>query len=164
MRRAAVVAIFGVLGVVGVASAPAAQQRSACTAGVHKFGDVQARTFCGPAKATVVFGGKTIGFSGGVCERGPAYVAVNIGTVVLGQTKKRKPEYFGLIVGKAPIIGGTPASRDGTYKAQAVTFAHAGKGVAVFSGMVTLAGGRKRGTFTGKTFGDNKPVKGTFTC
>jgi hypothetical protein len=164
MRGAAAGAIVGIVGAVGVTSAAAAVQRVGCTAGVHPYGGASARTFCGPAKARVVLGGKTIRYAGGNCERGPAYLSLNIGTVVLGTSKKPKPEYLGLLVGKAPIVGGTPAARDGTYKPQALAVDHAGKGYAILQASVTLAGGRRRGTFTGRIFGTNAPVKGIFTC
>ena len=99
-----------------------------------------------------------------ICFIGMEYLAVNIGTVVLGTTTKPKPEYFGLLVGKAPILGGTPAAHDGTFKAQAVSAHHAGKGYALISATVTLSHSRSRGTFTGKVFGSNASVHGTFRC
>ena len=83
---------------------------------------------------------------------------------MLGTTTKPKPEYFGLLVGKAPILGGTPAAHDGTFKAQAVSAHHAGKGYALISATVTLSHSRSRGTFTGKVFGSNASVHGTFRC
>src|ERR1700759_4545172 len=69
-----------------VAAAPASRALSACTAGMTTGGGAQARVFCGPAKATVQIGGKTLTFKGGSCERTSTYVALNIGTVVLGST------------------------------------------------------------------------------
>ena len=89
---------------------------------------------------------------------------MNIGTVVLGTSTKPKPEYFGLLVGKAPIVGGTPAPRDGTYKPQALAVDHAGKGYAILQSSVKLQGGRTRGTFTGKVFGSNAAIHGSFRC
>ena len=116
--------------------------RRSCTAGVHPYGGANARTFCGPAKATVVVGGRTIHYAGGNCERGAAYVSLNIGTVVLGTSTKPKPEYFGLLVGKAPIVGGTPATHDGTFVPEALVADHAGKGYAMTQAKVKLAGNR----------------------
>jgi len=164
MKKIAVGIVLAVLGAGVAGSASAAPGAASCTAGVHSYGGANARTFCGPAKATVVLGGKTIRFSGGNCERGPAYVSFNIGTVVLGTTTKPKPEYFGFLVGKAPIVGGTPATHDGSYKPQALGFDHAGKGYAIIPATVKLAGGRTRGTFTGKVFGANTPIHGSFSC
>ena len=44
-----------------------------------------------------------------------------------------------------------------------VTLAHhAGKGYAIITAMVTLGHSRTRGTFTGKVFGSNTGVHGTF--
>ncbi len=164
MRRALSIVVLVACCAVAAASAGAVSAAPACTAGVHPFGGANARTFCGPAKATLVVGGRTIRFSGGSCERGPQYVAVNIGTVVLGTTTKTKPEYFGLLVGKAPIVGGTPAAHDGSFKAQAVSAVHAGKGYAVINATVKLTNGRTRGAFTGTVFGTNGSVHGTFRC
>lgn len=145
--------------------AAAPSRAAACSPGVRPFdGSTQARTFCGGARATVKVGGRTIAFSGGSCEVGAQYVTINIGTVVLGQTKKRKPEYFGLTVGKAPFVGGTPAPRDGTYTAQAVAWVHAGVGGSITGARVTLSGGRKKGAFGGKVLFSSGTASGTFSC
>src|SRR2546430_13091673 len=72
MRRALPILILAsccASAAVGVAAAPAA---TTCTAGVHPFGGVNARTFCGPAEGTPVVGGRTIPFAGGACGRGRA--------------------------------------------------------------------------------------------
>jgi hypothetical protein len=164
MRKALGVATAAIVPAIVFCSAQAASGARACTAGVHQYGGANARTFCGSATATVLVGGKTVRFSGGECERGPAYLSINIGTVVLGTTSKPKPEYFGLLVGKAPIVGGTPAAHDGTFKPQALTFDHAGKGYPVLQSSVTLTNGRTRGTFTGTVLGSNARVRGSFRC
>jgi hypothetical protein len=162
MRRRVAIAVAAASCAVAAAAAPASPVRAACTPGVHPFGDVSARTFCGPAKATLVTGGRTIRFSGGECQRGPAYVSVNIGTVVLGVSRKPR-EYFGLNVGKVPLLGGSPAAHDGTFPAQAIAAHHGTKGYAILQGSVTLAGGRTRGTFSGKVLGGGT-AHGTFRC
>jgi hypothetical protein len=164
MKAVAATVTLAVVAAIVAGTALATPVRTSCTAGVHPFGDVNARTFCGPARATLSLAGKTIRFSGGNCERGTAYLAINIGTVVLGTTTKPKPEYFGILVGKAPIVGGTAAAHDGTYKPQAFAFVHAHKGYAIFQSSVTLAGGRTRGTFSGKPLGSNAVVRGSFHC
>jgi hypothetical protein len=164
MKRIVAGIVFAVLGAGVAGSALATPGIASCTAGVHSYGGTNARTFCGPATAILVVGGKTIHFSGGDCERGPAYVSVNIGTVVLGTSTKPKPDYFGLLVGKAPIVGGTAAAHDGTYKPQALAADHAGKGYAILQSTVKLMGGRTRGTFTGKVLGTNAGVHGSFRC
>jgi len=159
------IAIFIVIAAAfAAATASSGRAAATCTAGVHPFGGTSARTFCGPASATVVVGGKTLHFSGGTCERGAAYVAVNIGTVVLGTTTRQKPDYFGLVVGKAPLIGGTPAKSDGTYKPQVLTANHAGKGYAILHSTLQLQANRTRGTFSGTPYGSTSKVTGTFSC
>ena len=101
MPRAALLALCLAASTVAVA-APTASSRTSCTPGVTSVGGVQARVFCGPAKAKIHVNGKTLSFGGGDCERTSKYVSVNIGTVVLGQTTKKKPDYFGLDVGQIP--------------------------------------------------------------
>lgn len=164
MRRIVTGIALALLGAGLACAAQAASGAASCTPGVHPYGGANARTFCGPTKATVVVAGKTIHYAGGDCERGPAYLSVNIGTVVLGTSTKPKPEYFGLLVGKAPIVGGAPATRDGTYKPQALAVDHAGKGHAILQSTVKLQGGRTRGTFAGKVFGTNAVVRSSFRC
>jgi hypothetical protein len=57
---------------------------AACVPGVKRINGVPARTFCGPARATVKMNGKTISYSGGKCSKSLGLFSVNIGTVVLG--------------------------------------------------------------------------------
>lgn len=163
-RRVFAAMTIAAIGLAIVATAAWARpQTAACTAGVHPFGGTSARTFCGPAKATLVVSGVTIRFAGGSCERGAQYVALNIGTIVLGTTTKPKPEYFGLLVGKTALTGGTPAAHDGTFTAQAVSAHHANKGYAILSSRVKLTDNRARGTFTGRMLGGGN-VHGSFRC
>jgi hypothetical protein len=72
------------------------------------FGGASARVFCGAATATVHGDGKTFSIREGSCEKGPDYLSINIGEVVLGKTSKPQPEYFGPNIGKLPYIGGSP--------------------------------------------------------
>lgn len=146
---------------------PTAASRTACTPGLISFGGVQARVFCGPAKATVHVGGKTLSFKGGDCERTSKYVSLNIGTVVLGQTNKKKPDYFGLDVGQVPGSTGKPAASDGTYTGGVLAIDYGGKSYAVRGDTmkVTLAGGRTKGTLSGTLlFGGSGPLTATFSC
>jgi hypothetical protein len=149
-------------------AAPQAGARGTCTPGVKTVNGVTMRTFCGPAKATVHYGAKTFTFAQGRCDKTKDYVAVNIGTVVLGQTSKPKPEYFGLVVGKLPLGGGgTPAAKDGTYTNGTLVFDHGGKAYLVNGTTlrITLKGGRTRGTFSGSGLGAPAPkITGTFSC
>jgi hypothetical protein len=137
-----------------VGSVAASSGRDAgCVAGMTKVAGVQARTFCGPARATVHLNGKTVIFEGGQCSTGPAGWTVNIGTVVLG-TVKAPPEYFGV----------TAKAKAGSHANQAVALDHAGKGYAITQNTVTLKPGIRSGTFTGTAFGSSSPVTGTFSC
>jgi hypothetical protein len=137
---------------------------SACKAGVHRVGGVSARTFCGPATARLVVGGKTFTFAQGNCVKTATYVSINIGTVVLGQTKQRQPNYFGLDIGRIPGSGAPPAGQDGTYRTGTVlTVEYANKSYDVLSGIASLKGHRTHGTVKGKAF-SGQPLAGTFHC
>lgn len=147
-----------------VAASAAPGSAAPCRAGVRQVNGVLSRVFCGPAKAAVKLGGKTLTYAGGACERTPAYFDVNIGIATLGQTTKPKPDYFGVLVGRAPGSSGPPAAKDGTYR-RGVTVAavSGGKGVAFVNAAVTLKGNRTRGTFTARTI-TGASVSGSFSC
>ena len=125
---------------------------AACTPGVKIIGGASARTFCGPARATVRLNGKTISYRGGVCSTGTGLFSANIGTVVLG-TVKNAPEYFGV----------TAKAKAGTLSRQTIAVVHAGASHAVV-GTVTLKPGLSGGTFTGRAFGSKATISGSFTC
>jgi hypothetical protein len=129
-----------------------AQSAAACTAGVTKVGGTPARTFCGPAKATVKIGAATVAYKQGMCSRSSMGFTINIGTVVLGNAKT-KPEYFGITVQAKP----------GAHANSAVAVVHANRSYAVL-GTVTLAAGLKSGTFSGKVFGSRTKIAGSFHC
>jgi len=116
----------------------------------------------------VHYGSKVFTYTEGECEKTSQYVAVNVGTVILGETSKSKPDYFGLLIGKSPAGGTKPASRDGTYTGGVLALDYGGKGYLVRGDTlkVTLADGRSRGTLTGASLFDNPPVKvtGSFSC
>lgn len=165
----ALLALIALLAAAGSAWAwpSSALVRAGCTPGVKKVGGVQVREFCGgTARATVTVGGKTTTLTGGSCERGSAYLAVNIGTVVLEPGKTVAGPYFGLNVGKLPMVGGAPATKDGTYGNPVVAIRIGGKGLSLrgSTANVTLAGGRTRGTFAGDQLFGGPKVTGTFSC
>jgi hypothetical protein len=128
------------------------QTAAACVPGIKTIDGVSARTFCGPAKATVKMNGKTISYSGGKCSRSLGLFSINIGTVVLGNLRN-KPEYFGM----------TASAKAGVQPRQGVSVVHAGKSQAIV-GAVTIKAGLKAGTFSGKVFGSSKTISGSFTC
>lgn len=129
-----------------------AQSAAACTDGVTKIGGVQARTFCGPATATVKIGSKTVSYRGGSCSNSSFGWSINIGTVVLGNAKK-KPEYFGV----------TANAKAGSQPKSTVAVVHSNKTYAVI-GTVALKAGLKSGTFSGKVFGSPTKLTGSFHC
>lgn len=163
MRAALAPGVLAVAACAATAAAATPVAPARCRPGARTVGGVPQRTFCGPASAVVRTGGKTHRIAvGGECERGRMYLAVNVGTVVLGRTTRPKPTYFGLSVGRTPL-GGTPAARDGTYANPALSFTVGGRSFAVLRATVTLGGGRTRGTFRGTVLGGG-PVTGSFTC
>jgi hypothetical protein len=167
VRRVALLIVFAALSALAAGSVASGAPAS-CTPGVTKVNGQNARVFCGPAKATVHYGSKVFTFSQGDCEKTSQYVAVNIGTVVLGTTTKPKPNYFGLVVGKVLGSSDKPASHDGTYTGGVLALDYGGKGYLTRGDTmkITLAGGRSRGTFTAQTLFANPPVKvtGSFSC
>jgi hypothetical protein len=164
--RAGLVTLVLVIALAGGAAAASRRlaRSSTCKAGLHRIGGVSARTFCGPATARVLVGGKTLTFAQGNCVKTAAYVSINIGTVVLGQTKQRQPNYFGLDIGRIPGSGAPPAGKDGTYRTGTVlTVEYANKSYDVLSGIASLKGHRTHGTVKGKAF-TGQPLTGTFHC
>jgi hypothetical protein len=152
---ALIAAAFTPAGTATAATAFAAgspQNAAACVPGVKKINGVPARTFCGPAKATVRMNGKTIAYRGGKCSKSLGLFSVNIGTVVLGNLRN-KPEYFGM----------TASAKAGVQTRQGVSVVHAGKSRAIV-GTVTIKAGLIAGTFSGKVFGSSRIISGSFTC
>ena len=146
------IALIAALCVLAGAAVPAAGAKASCTAGVKTVGGITQRTFCGPAKATVLYGTQTWHLTQGQCSKSGGYFTVNIGTVVLGMTSKPKPDYFGLTAQGA--------------KAVAIAVDHGGKGYAVRAdtAKVKLLPGQKGGTFSGTSFADGSKVTGSFSC
>lgn len=97
-------------------------------------------------------GGASVAYKNGACSRSSAGFTINIGTVVLGNAKK-KPEYFGITVQATP----------GAHSNSAVAVVHASKSYAV-PGTGTLKPGLKSGTFSGKVFGSPAKLTGSFSC
>ena len=163
LRAGLVTIAAGVIAFAAAGSGTAAHS-AACKAGVRKLNGIPARTFCGPATARILIGGKTLVFTQGNCVATPQYVSVNIGTVVLGQTTRHQPNYFGLDIGRIPGSGSPRAGTDGTYRSGTVlTVVYADKSYDVLSGVAILQGHRTHGTVRGKTF-TGQLLAGTFHC
>jgi hypothetical protein len=160
--RQTVAVVAGAL-VAALAVSGGAGAKSGCTAGLSTFAGAQARTFCGPARATLRYGGRTVHFSGGSCTSTSQYVTLNIGTIVVGRTSKKHPEYLGLDVGRLPGMTGKPAAADGQYTDVVLSFVHAGASGSMLSGRVTLSGHRTKGTLAGSLL-TGGAVSGSFSC
>lgn len=132
-------------------SAPA---RTSCTPGPKTVAGKTVVFFCGPAKAAVRFGAKTIRYRNGECTKSGGMFSVNIGATIPGAAKQNYP-YFGLTV---------DATRPGTYTRQDVGFAYAGRVYAIGQHTIVLKPGLRGGTFSGKSFPGLRPASGSFTC
>ena len=138
------------------ALATALPSRSACTPGISKIGGFQARTFCGPAKASMKVAGKKLSFVGGQCAISQGYWTVNIGTIELGQPHKTK-SYFGIALVK-------PSHADGTYPDVTFGFNVPGKSYLVSDATLTLRKGGKAASFSGAVAPGGAKVMGSVTC
>jgi hypothetical protein len=152
MKRTIIGVAVAALAAAAFATMSTQSVASSCVAGVKKINGVPARTFCGPATASVKLGGSSIAYKQGACSKSAVGFTINIGTVVLGNLKK-KPEYFGI------TVQGTA----GAHANSGVAVVHAGKSYAVL-GTVTLKAGLKSGTFSGKVFGSPTKITGSFSC
>ena len=152
VRIAVVCATAVVLAAALACSATAAGNVTACTPGAKTIGGTSARTFCGPARATVTLNGKTVSYRGGSCSTSIGLFSLNIGTVVLG-TVKNAPEYLGV----------TANAKPGSHSRQTIAVVHAGSTRALI-GTVTLKPGLRGGTFSGKALGSKTVISGSFSC
>jgi hypothetical protein len=166
MRAAFAIAV-GALGVL-VAGQPAASRDAAAAQApapckVITVGGATVHVYCGPAKATVKFGGKTLTFKGGRCGiaggGGIKGWGLGIGKYTVPPAKP-KFRYFGVA-----YIGTVKA---GTYKSGEfiVTFYVPGKTYTVVgSPVVKVTKGGKKGTFSGRLNGPSgPPASGSWRC
>jgi hypothetical protein len=156
MRRA--LPIYAVAALCAAAGATAAVgPAAACKPGVQKIGSVTYRVYCGPASASVKFGGKTYAFRDGTCVRaGIAKVfTLSIGKLTISKGKPRY-SYFGVTV--------PSANHDGTYHRAIVTWAFRGKRYSLANMKLRLTNDQTRGSFTGRATGKRGMVSGAFRC
>lgn len=171
MARVLIPVATGVCLVVALAGSGQARvlqpERTTCTPKHTTVAGHPAIVECGPAKATVHYGGKTFTFSAGTCKRTSApFPAVAftlyVGTKVTGAGSPHLFFAFGDI------------KRDGTYTTANLEVGFQEKGVAydLHDGKTIVTGHLRRGAFSGGTvlFGKGKlgvkgkPISGTFTC
>jgi hypothetical protein len=161
-QRRAIRLVLAGLAVAALLAIPASASAK-CKPGTHKFGSGQARTFCGKASVTVSIGGQKITLKGGGCERTKNNFTLNIGTILLGVDSPKRPNYFGISVGKPPYS--TPASKDGTYTGNgAVAFIINHKRYSLQNPTITLKSNRSKGSFSGKVLRGGTATTGTFSC
>jgi hypothetical protein len=151
-------------------SVAAPAHAAGCSPGVNKLKGEDARVFCGPARATVKFAGKTYHFENGLCQKTPGgggfgiEFTVNIGIEELPPPTPRKFSYFGVGLDKA---------KGGVYRNQAVGISVPGtRGLSPLENKVTVSANLKKGSFTGtRTVPVNGsllpkkvPISGSWTC
>jgi hypothetical protein len=142
-------AVFALAVIAPAAASPA--RADGCAPGVRSVDGEMARVFCGPAKATVHLAGKTVTFTGGLCERSGGFYVLNMGTFFAGGSKSPRP-YFGLLITKP---------KPGSYKGQSLSFRSGGVSRSSLADvrLKTLHGG----TFSGRLIGGGT-VTGSFSC
>ena len=162
MKRGSIVAALGLAVALAVgASGHAGARRAACTPKPTTVGGKPAKILCGPARATVQYGGKTYKFSGGTCSK-VGFWNLYIGTKVTGGASPHLFFAFGEV------------KRDGTYPLSKFEAGFQEKGVAydLHNGTVTLSGKLTKGTFKGGSiiFGNGRAgtpgqsMSGSFSC
>lgn len=149
-------ALSAVLASAAASATLAAAMPARCTPGMSTIGGSPARTFCGPATATVHLAGKTLSFSGGQCAISQGFWTVNIGTIELGKPHKTR-SYFGIALMK-------PSHADGTYGGVQFAFNIPGKSYGVSGATLTLRNHGRAASFSGTmTLGGGR-VTGSVTC
>jgi hypothetical protein len=141
---------------VGLASAPIAiGAASRVTATCDPGGKVQdgryVQVFCGPARATLVLGSRTIRFKPGECRRTKDFTTVSIGTYTIGNPP---------ISRYVRIVG---PRRDGTTRTGAVTWQLPGASDGIARAKLTLVAKGTRGSFSGRSQ-SGLATRGSFTC
>jgi hypothetical protein len=166
--------VLAVLGLSAVAavwagrSVAAPAHAAGCSPGVKTLKGEDVRVFCGPARATVTFGGKIYHFRNGLCQKTPGTglgaFAVNIGIVELPPPTPRKFLYFGVALDKA---------KGGVYTNQAVGISVPGtRGLSPLENKVTVSADLKKGSFTGtksvrvkgSLIPKSVPISGSWSC
>jgi hypothetical protein len=153
-------------------SSPATPSAARCTEGMATMKGADVRVFCGPARATVKFAGKTYHIKSGRCQKasgggfGIAFV-LNVGLQQLPPPSPSAPakfSYFGVDLEKA---------KGGTYTNQAIGISIAGKpNLSPLENKVVVSKNLKKGTFTGraslhangKLLRKTAPISGSWTC
>jgi hypothetical protein len=163
MKITILLAFLGAAALLGAAAAQGGASTPACTSGNTSYEGLRARTYCGSASAIVKIDGRTLRYRGGSCIRNAVAVELGIGTLILdAKDPKALPRSFGVSVGR--IFGiGKAAPKDGAYPSVMLAFVDRGKRYASAEAKAVLAGGRTRGSFTGRLL-TGQAISGTFRC
>ncbi|MCZ7588632.1 MAG: hypothetical protein M5U27_07185 [Gaiella sp.] len=139
----------------------AGESEAAASCGPAQVGSATVRTWCGPAKATITWAGKTITVKGGACElvdyQGIEAFTVNTGRYTVPRAKPRFTSFS---------AAGSD-TKPGTYKGWLVNFQTPGKQWTLRPTKTTVtitAPGAKKGTFSGTLYEGGKTAKGSWTC
>jgi hypothetical protein len=106
---------------------------------------------------------------GGRCQIRRTYVAVNVGTVVLGDTDaarrlRRHRQYLAVFVGRLPgARHHAAAAADGSYPLTFLTVVDRGHRYVVKRGQAVLSAGRSQGRFTAELRGGGR-ARGNWVC
>ena len=158
MVRLACFAVLGIAFVCISALVPGeASSALGCRQGQSTIGGAKVFVFCGPATASVTFGGRTVTFKKGSCRTSRSGTfTMNTGTVTL-RSARPKSSYFGVSIARART--------DGAYRKAAIGFQWRGKSYSVVTNTVKLREDRSRGTFSGLLGRAGSPkVTGSFVC
>ena len=124
-------------------------------AGTERIGSVTLIVYCGHAKLSIKYGGKTITWKNGMCLKIIGDLVVGFGKFTTFATPK--PASVALVLT-------IPAAGDGTFKLATLEIQQKGKPNLDASHVhAVVKGKRSRGTFSG-TFVHGPKFSGSFTC
>jgi hypothetical protein len=133
---------------------------TACKPGPTTIGGQPAEVFCGPARATVLVGGKTLHFvAGGRCTKAFSRLVVNLGTEILTRSTVQTQPYFGA---SFPLKAGPkPAT-----VAWASGRSHGSSPLVAAEGPFVKyrLKGESAGSFSGTTYPGKQRFSGVFSC
>jgi hypothetical protein len=142
----------------------AASAHALATCGQATVGGATVVTYCGPAKVTFKFGGKTYFISGGSCSVSAGFWTLLAGRQTLPRATSKFTSFQAAFVGR-------PKARTYTKAEFTLSFQIPGADWVLALGLphnVTVTAGGKKGTFTGAFYIGNKtgtrPASGTWTC
>jgi hypothetical protein len=163
-RFALSVAAALLLALAAVGGGTASRARGLAPCGQAKIGSATVITYCGPAKVTFRFRGRTYRISGGSCSVSSGFWTLLTGRQTLPRATSKFTSFRGVFVGR-------PKARAYTKTEFTLSFQIPGADWVLALGLphkVTVTAGGKKGTFAGAFYtGGNvatRPVSGSWTC